>query len=49
VGKVKPFCRAWKYFVTSGTAAEAKVGKKRLMIDIAFGNGSESFEVWAQA
>jgi hypothetical protein len=44
-GQAKPCCRAWKYLVTSGTIAGARIGKKRVMIDRAFGNGSESLEV----
>ena len=47
-GKAKLCCCAWKYLVRSGTMAGVRIGKKRVMIDRATGNGSESFEVWAQ-
>lgn len=48
---VKPdlFFRAWKYLAKSETIMEARSGKRRLMIGRAFGSGSDSLDVWAQA
>jgi hypothetical protein len=45
MGKLEPYCPAWKYLVTSWTIAEARIGKRRLMIGMVLGSGSESFKV----